>query len=115
MKSSGPNTIRVFSGTISHRNFRFPEIFDELGLGAVEDLNPLSERNPKKSRRSGNPCLEIKTQRIMPHETLKVRLLEFMGTELDNLYVEREYVERNYVERKEFFSDYCISYVDSCW
>ena len=29
----------------------------------------------------------------MPHETLKVRLLEFMGTELDNLYV----------ERKEFF------------
>ena len=39
----------------------------------------------------------------MPHETLKVRLLEFMGTELDNLYVEREYVERNYVERKEFF------------
>ena len=39
----------------------------------------------------------------MPHETLKVRLLEFMGTELDNLYVEREYVERNYVERNEFF------------
>ena len=39
----------------------------------------------------------------MPHETLKVRLLEFMGTELDNLYVEKEYVERNYVERKEFF------------
>ena len=50
----------------------------------------------------------------MPHETLKVRLLEFMGTELDNLYVEREYVERNYVERKEFFSDYCISHVGSC-
>ena len=69
----------------------------------MEDLNPLSERNPKKSRRSGNPCLEIITLRIMPHETLKVRLLEFIGMELDNLYVEREYVERNYVERNEFF------------
>ena len=67
-------------------------------------LNPSSEKNPKKSRRSRNPCLEIITLRIMPHETLKVRLLEFMGTELDNLYV----------ERKEFFSDYCISHVDSC-
>ena len=39
----------------------------------------------------------------MPHETLKVRLLEFIGMELDNLYVEREYVERNYDERNEFF------------
>ena len=43
----------------------------------------------------------------MPHETLKVRLLEFMGTELDNLYV----------ERKEFFpiAVYRVSATEFFW
>ena len=33
-------------------------------------------------------CLEIKTLRIMPHETLN-RLLEYVGLEVDNHYVPR--------------------------
>ena len=57
------------------------------------------------------PAPVIKQEIVMPNipssmaqtPAKKRKLLEFIGMELDNLYIEREYVERNYVERNEFF------------
>ena len=78
---------QIFSGIISHRGSHFSKIKKKFITLSGQNLFVFSDFSGIKSEISQwfvDPCLEI----IMPHETLN-RLLEFIGMEVDNHYVER--------------------------